>query len=291
MTWPFSQTMTAPGWCPAGGPPARQAPAVEARPTLAPAAAPQTPESIHDRFGRIRALPYGQRCALLKSMTPSDQEEYRLWRWRQTKKDRRSGAEEAQTNTPSGADKPASGAEEAQTERGFGGSSSSSLSPEAQKKDKTHTSGADTRTPVCATPGQLFAAPVPVAEVAAAAKAKAARLNPETLPGFLAVWQAYPASRRVSKPKAARIWERDRLEPLAEQIATGVERWKATEWQDREPRYIPHLTTWLNERRWETADALRGVSRPPATAATGRPRPIDLPDFSSMPDGMTEIEQ
>lgn len=69
-------------------------------------------------------------------------------------------------------------------------------------------------------------------------------------PWFWLFWQQYP--RKIDKDRARRAWKK--LHParaMALAILEGLRRWKlCDQWQDE--RYIPHPTTWLNGRRWES---------------------------------------
>ena len=83
-------------------------------------------------------------------------------------------------------------------------------------------------------------------------------------PYFWLFWQMYP--RKIDKDRARRAWKK--LHParaMANAILEGLRRWKkCDQWQ--EERFIPHPTTWLNGRRWE--------STPPA----GRAAPPEPPE-------------
>lgn len=66
--------------------------------------------------------------------------------------------------------------------------------------------------------------------------------------GFDEFWEAYP--RKTSKAEARKAW--NKLKPneeLREKMLASIEAWKGTD-QWREPRYIPHPSTWLNQERW-----------------------------------------
>lgn len=64
---------------------------------------------------------------------------------------------------------------------------------------------------------------------------------------FDVFWDAYP--RKVGKPKARSAWKANARE--AAQIMVGLARW-ADYWRRRnEPEFVPHPSTWLNQRRWE----------------------------------------
>lgn len=68
---------------------------------------------------------------------------------------------------------------------------------------------------------------------------------------FLEFWQAYP--RKVGKPVALKAYRR--LNPscsLHAEMMEALEKQKAsTQWQKDGGQYIPHPSTWLNQRRWE----------------------------------------
>lgn len=66
---------------------------------------------------------------------------------------------------------------------------------------------------------------------------------------FDAFWQLYP--RRVNKLQAQRAWARvkpqDRIECLRV-LPLHRQQWER---HGTEPHFIPHASTWLNQRRWE----------------------------------------
>jgi len=71
-------------------------------------------------------------------------------------------------------------------------------------------------------------------------------------PMFDDFWSIYP--RKVAKQNAIKAWGKagaDDSQSLAETIIADVKRRKEGEWRGREERYIPHPTTYLNQRRWE----------------------------------------
>ena len=68
--------------------------------------------------------------------------------------------------------------------------------------------------------------------------------------GFDDFWAEYP--RPVAKQKAREAWAKVKPdEGVRESILADVRRRKAGEWKDIEERYIPHPSTYLNQRRWE----------------------------------------
>jgi hypothetical protein len=84
---------------------------------------------------------------------------------------------------------------------------------------------------------------------------------------FNGLWAYYP--RGEAKQKAIQAW--DRLQPSDEEIdamARALERQiRSPEWQ--EGRYIPYLSTWLNQERWTDEE------RQPPPPGPGGPTPPD----------------
>lgn len=78
-------------------------------------------------------------------------------------------------------------------------------------------------------------------------------------------WSTYP--RKVAKPEGMKAWLK--LKPdakLAEQIIAGVEQAKQSrDWTKDDGQFIPHPSTFLNQRRWEdfsgseVVDAFEGL--------------------------------
>ena len=66
---------------------------------------------------------------------------------------------------------------------------------------------------------------------------------------FDTFWSAYP--RKVSKTQAKKVFDKLKVdEQLLEQMLSALEVQKQSkQWQTKE--YIPHPSTWLNQRRWE----------------------------------------
>jgi hypothetical protein len=65
---------------------------------------------------------------------------------------------------------------------------------------------------------------------------------------FLVFWAAYP--RKVKKLEAALAWASAKPE-LATVLAALAWQTKSPEWVGEGGAYIPHPTTYLNQRRWE----------------------------------------
>ena len=68
---------------------------------------------------------------------------------------------------------------------------------------------------------------------------------------FLIFWECYPL--KVKKPKALAAFLK--LKPdraLLDRMIEAIERWKQSRaWRKENGQYIPHPTTWLNNRQWE----------------------------------------
>lgn len=71
---------------------------------------------------------------------------------------------------------------------------------------------------------------------------------------FSELWTAYP--RKVGKAAALKAWKKAKLPPLRE-LLTALEKQRAN-WSD--PQFIPHLSTWLNGRRWEDEVSTRPIA-------------------------------
>lgn len=71
---------------------------------------------------------------------------------------------------------------------------------------------------------------------------------------FVTFWQAYP--RKVAKPLALKSWKS--LKPdegLLNAILADIKRKSVGEWAGKSLTYIPHPSTYLNQRRWEDEDS------------------------------------
>jgi hypothetical protein len=84
------------------------------------------------------------------------------------------------------------------------------------------------------------------------ARVTTAKPPDEWLESFADFWTAYP--RKIAKPAALRSWKAIKPQNCDEwnHIMDGLDRWAAF-WKAKgqEPSFIPHASTWLNQRRWE----------------------------------------
>lgn len=110
----------------------------------------------------------------------------------------------------------------------------------------------------------------------------------EYTPEFEHFWIEYPKDRRVDKKEAFAAWKK--INPdveLIDTIVASVREWSASEqWQD--PSYIPHPTTWLNRRRWESHPP---QNRQKNAALRYEQTPISQSDFNKLIVNLTEEEQ
>lgn len=76
---------------------------------------------------------------------------------------------------------------------------------------------------------------------------------------FELFWNAYPR-KDGSKSKAYEYWKRDGLETDLDVILSKLEAFKRSkQWTKDGGDFIPHATTWLNQRRYESEPTNGGV--------------------------------
>jgi uncharacterized protein YdaU (DUF1376 family) len=95
--------------------------------------------------------------------------------------------------------------------------------------------------------------------------------------GFALFWSKYP--RKTAKDKAEASWKRLNPSPeLEDQIISDVLKRKTSpDWCKEGGQYIPHPTTYLNQKRWEEVIE---VSKPIQTYSDGTPQK----DWKTMTD-------
>lgn len=71
--------------------------------------------------------------------------------------------------------------------------------------------------------------------------------------GFDRFWEAWPKGKKVARVAALKAWKRLRAsEELVKTILDALEKHKLSrKWIKDGGEYIPHPSTWLNQRRWE----------------------------------------
>lgn len=82
----------------------------------------------------------------------------------------------------------------------------------------------------------------------------------DELPGFAEFWSTWPKSdRKQSKGKCLAVWKKARAERVAADVLAHVKRMKASEaWTKQGGQFIPAPLVYLNDRRWEGAEAGQG---------------------------------
>lgn len=72
----------------------------------------------------------------------------------------------------------------------------------------------------------------------------------DQLDGFQTFWSAYP--KKAGKPAAARAWKAAHINgELSAVLEDVANRAASPDWQKEGGKYIPHPTTYINQRRWE----------------------------------------
>lgn len=65
---------------------------------------------------------------------------------------------------------------------------------------------------------------------------------------FNEFWSLYP--RRVSKRTAQKAWDKETRQTAPEVILAGLRR-QLPYLTSKDPQFIPHASTWINQARWE----------------------------------------
>ena len=93
---------------------------------------------------------------------------------------------------------------------------------------------------------------------------------------FEEFWTAYPF-RRGSKWNAFECFQKCIKRSVeAIEIIDGARRFASVvQLEERDPRYVPHATTWLNGRRWETIDDDEAAAIASAESS-GRSKPTNV---------------
>ena len=94
-------------------------------------------------------------------------------------------------------------------------------------------------------------------------------------PDFSEFWILYPS--KTNKLKAEQAWKKikptpDTLSAIAENIAARLE---AGDWSIEEKQFIPHASTYLNQRRWEDEVIPKGNQNGPDKPANKRLSEVD----------------
>lgn len=73
--------------------------------------------------------------------------------------------------------------------------------------------------------------------------------------GFDAFWKAYP--RKVAKGAAEKAWKRLKPSLDVQQQIRDALIWQVLQDQWQDVKFIPHPSTYLNQRRWEDEPPVR----------------------------------
>lgn len=72
----------------------------------------------------------------------------------------------------------------------------------------------------------------------------------KTDPSFQAFWEKYP--RKIAGAKAYKTWHSKKCgNGIFQEVMTALEKMVDGPWADKDKKFIPHPTTWLNQERWE----------------------------------------
>jgi hypothetical protein len=73
---------------------------------------------------------------------------------------------------------------------------------------------------------------------------------------FMEFWSLYPAGKRFNREGMLRKWVNEKLDAQWPLIRAHLESCRAShDWTKEAGKYIPHSTTYLNQRRWQAVDA------------------------------------
>ena len=117
------------------------------------------------------------------------------------------------------------------------------------------------------------------------------RAKDDIPPGFISFWSVYP--RKVAKQNALRAWGKtgaNASQSLTNTILADIRRRLEGEWKEKELKYIPHPTTYLNQRRWEDEDSETDMAKPEPVAEAYDWRKLSEEEQRAMEDRLNEEE-
>lgn len=70
---------------------------------------------------------------------------------------------------------------------------------------------------------------------------------------FAWLWDSWPAGRKGGKEQAMREWAKLNVDADLNKIIMDALDWfkMSKQWRDEDGRFVPHLSTWLHQKRWE----------------------------------------
>jgi uncharacterized protein YdaU (DUF1376 family) len=73
---------------------------------------------------------------------------------------------------------------------------------------------------------------------------------------FDAFWEAYPDIRKTDRKKCVVVWQRNKLDDVADKVMAGLEAWKASnDWTKEGGKYTKGPLPWLRGEYWLTPPA------------------------------------
>lgn len=100
------------------------------------------------------------------------------------------------------------------------------------------------------------------------------KADPVAADAFAAFWKAYP--RRVGKGAAESAWKKVPAEAHAKIMAAIEDQKKGADWIKDNGQFIPHPSTWLNQKRWEDDSPLTPALAPGQDAPWSPPTSEEL---------------
>ena len=117
--------------------------------------------------------------------------------------------------------------------------------------------------------------PPPVADPPPEQTGRKKRVKKETPPEsekFLIFWAAYP--NKQGRAKAWEKWAEWKLDSQADAIMAALDGFRRSEgWLKDSGQFIPHGSTWINQRRWLDMAEVAAPRQPARNAAPPRPMP------------------
>lgn len=99
---------------------------------------------------------------------------------------------------------------------------------------------------------------------------------------FEKFWKAYP--NQTGKGDASRAFDRIVERPPVERLLEAVKIQKAGDWTRDNGKYIPHPSTWLNQRRWEDGEVVAKIDE----KERGKAKKVEVTD--KMKDALKPVE-
>lgn len=100
--------------------------------------------------------------------------------------------------------------------------------------------------------------------------------NKEYTQEFEMFWTAYPRKEGKGEAFKSFLKATDDCGATVQDLLDGIDKYKQTEqWQRDGGKYIPHPTTWLNQKRWEDTPMVTSQNMRPSSTFKSRTNPMD----------------